>query len=73
MGGWVLDFTRLMPISTQVEVVVEVGVGLGKIFHHGQNPKKVMDVDEFNKCCSMKVSQIRKGPLSYSTLTILFC
>ena len=33
MGGgyWVLDFTRLMLISTQVEVVVEVGVELGKI------------------------------------------
>ena len=30
-GGWVLDFTRLMLISTQVEVVVEVGVELGKI------------------------------------------
>ena len=31
MGGWwVLDFTRLMLISTQVEVVVEVGVELGK-------------------------------------------
>ena len=30
-GGWrVLDFTRLMLISTQVEVVVEVGVELGK-------------------------------------------
>ena len=29
-GGWVLDFTRLMRISTQVEVVVEVGVELGK-------------------------------------------
>ena len=28
-GGWVLDFTRLMLISTQVEVVVEVGVELG--------------------------------------------
>ena len=24
-GGWVLDFTRLMLISTQVEVVVELG------------------------------------------------
>ena len=24
LGGWVLDFTRLMLISTQVEVVVEV-------------------------------------------------
>ena len=30
-GGWVLDFTRLMLISTQVEVVVEVGVELGNI------------------------------------------
>ena len=29
VGGWVLDFTRLMIISTQVEVVVEVGVELG--------------------------------------------
>ena len=29
-GGWVIDFTRLMLISTQVEVVVEVGVELGK-------------------------------------------
>ena len=29
MGGWVLDFTRLMLISTQVEVVVEFGVELG--------------------------------------------
>ena len=28
-GGLVLDFTRLMLISTQVEVVVEVGVELG--------------------------------------------
>ena len=28
-GGWVLDFTRLMLISTRVEVVVEVGVELG--------------------------------------------
>ena len=31
VGGWVLDFTRLMLISTQVEVVVKVGVELGKI------------------------------------------
>ena len=32
MGGWwVLDFTRLMLISTQVEVVVEVGVELGNM------------------------------------------
>ena len=31
-GGWVLDFTRSMLISTQVEVVVEVGVELGKSF-----------------------------------------
>ena len=30
LGGWVLDFTRLMLISTQVEVVVEVGVELGE-------------------------------------------
>ena len=30
-GWWVLDFTRLMLISTQVEVVVEVGVELGKM------------------------------------------
>ena len=29
VGGWVLDFTRLILISTQVEVVVEVGVELG--------------------------------------------
>ena len=29
VGGWVLDFTRLMLISTQVEVVVKVGVELG--------------------------------------------
>ena len=29
VGGWGLDFTRLMLISTQVEVVVEVGVELG--------------------------------------------
>ena len=29
VGGWVLAFTRLMLISTQVEVVVEVGVELG--------------------------------------------
>ena len=29
-GGWVLDFTRLMLISTKVEVVVEDGVELGK-------------------------------------------
>ena len=28
-GCWVLDFTKLMLISTQVEVVVEVGVELG--------------------------------------------
>ena len=31
VGGWVLDFTRLMLISTQVEVVVEVGVELGNM------------------------------------------
>jgi len=30
VGGWVLDFTRLMLISTLVEVVVEVEVELGK-------------------------------------------
>ena len=29
VGGWLLDFTRLMLISTQVEVVVEVGVEVG--------------------------------------------
>ena len=27
VGGWVLDFTRLRLISTQVEVVVEVELG----------------------------------------------
>ena len=32
VGGWVLDFTRLMLISTQVKVVVEVGVELGNIW-----------------------------------------
>ena len=32
-GGWVLDFTRLMLISTQVEVVVEVGVELDLSVH----------------------------------------
>ena len=31
VGGWGLDFTRLMLISTQVEVVVEVGIELGNI------------------------------------------
>ena len=30
-GGWVLDFTRLMLISTQVEVVVEAVVELGNV------------------------------------------
>ena len=34
-----LDFTRLMLISTQVEVVVEVGVELGK--SESQNGQKV--------------------------------
>ena len=29
VGGLVLDFTKLMLISAQVEVVVEVGVELG--------------------------------------------
>ena len=29
VGGWLLDFTRLMLISTQVEAVIEVGVELG--------------------------------------------
>ena len=33
VGGWVLDFTRLMLISTLVEVVVEVEVELGNIKH----------------------------------------
>ena len=32
-GGWVLDFTRLILISTQVEVVVEVGVELGNFLN----------------------------------------
>ena len=32
-GWWVLDFTRLMLISTQVEVVVEVGVELDLSVH----------------------------------------
>ena len=32
-GWWVLDFTRLMLISTQVEVVVGVGVELGNVGH----------------------------------------
>ena len=31
MGGCVLDFARFMLISTQVEVVVEVGVELGNL------------------------------------------
>ena len=26
LGGWVLDITRFMLVSTQVEVLVEVGV-----------------------------------------------
>ena len=30
-GGWVLDFTRLMLISTKVEV----GVELGNFLNHG--------------------------------------
>ena len=34
MGGWLLDFTRLMLISTQVEAVVKVGVELGNINKH---------------------------------------
>ena len=29
VGGWALDFTKLILISTQVEVVVEVVVELG--------------------------------------------
>ena len=33
LGGWVLDFTRLMLISTQVEVVFEVGVELDLSVH----------------------------------------
>ena len=28
--GWMLDFTKLMLNSTQVDVTVEVGVDLGK-------------------------------------------
>ena len=35
MGGWLLDFTRLMLISTQVEAVVEVGVELGNMAQQG--------------------------------------
>ena len=35
-GGWVLDLTKLMLFTTQVEVVVEVGVELGK--------KKIMKI-----------------------------
>ena len=31
-GGLVLDFTRLMLISTEVEVVVEAGAELGHMF-----------------------------------------
>ena len=31
LGGWVLDFTRFMLVSTQVEILVEVGVELGKL------------------------------------------
>ena len=34
-GGWVLDLTRLMLISTQVEVVVEDGVELGNLSGKG--------------------------------------
>ena len=38
MGGWwVLDFTRLMLISTQVEVGVEVGVELGNNYNYNFN------------------------------------
>ena len=32
VGGWVLDFTRFMLISTQVEVVVDVEVELGNMW-----------------------------------------
>ena len=31
VGGWVLGFRRLMLISTQAEVVFEVGVDLGNL------------------------------------------
>ena len=41
VGGWVLDFTRLMLISTQVEVVVEVGVELG-------NYCLILQYDDYN-------------------------
>ena len=45
MGGWwVLDFTRLMLISTQVEVVVEVGVDLGKILFHVLNSSNCVTI-----------------------------
>ena len=40
VGGWVLDFTRLMLISTQVEVGVEVGVELGNRNGGVSNDKK---------------------------------
>ena len=30
-GRWVLDFTRLMLISAQVEVIVKVGVEVGNM------------------------------------------
>ena len=35
--GWVLDFTKLMQISTQVEVGVEVGVELGNNYNYNFN------------------------------------
>ena len=41
VGGWVLDFTRLMLISTQVEVVVEVGVELGNYRKQRNNKMQI--------------------------------
>ena len=37
VGGWVLDYMRLMLISTQVEVVVEVGVEHGNKYNVTRN------------------------------------
>ena len=43
-----LDFTRLMLISTQVEVVVEVGVELGKKNNERNNNLKIFKIAKLN-------------------------
>ena len=51
VGGWAVDFTRLMLISTQIEVIVGVGIELSNNNNNvGSDFFSILDIDVNNFC-----------------------